>query len=117
MRRSSHSLDRVKVRFDDDHAVADAGLVLPATVTQKLGVEALTDELVGVGHRRGRKLLTVVHALLAGADCIDDADILRSGASAQVVGHEVMAPSMIGTWLRSFAFGHVRQLDSLTNGC
>ena len=111
---SSHTLDRVKVTFNDDNAVADAGLILPATLAQHLGVEALTDELVGVGHRPGRKLLTVVHMLLAGGDCIDDADLLRSGSTATVLGHEVMAPSTIGTWLRSFTFGHVRQLDSLT---
>ncbi len=114
MARSSHSLDRVGVTFDGARLVADAGLLLPATLTQHLGVEALADELVGVGHRPGRKLLTVVHALLAGGDCIDDTDVLRSGATGEVVGHEVMAPSTIGTWLRSFTFGHVRQLDSLT---
>jgi hypothetical protein len=114
MARSSHSLDRVGVTFDGEGMVADAGLILPATLGQHLGVEALADELVGVGHRPGRKLLTVVHALLAGGDCIDDIDVLRSGATAEVVGHEVMAPSTIGTWLRSFTFGHVRQLDSLT---
>ncbi len=109
MPRSWHTLDRVDVTFDGDRLVADVGLILPATLSQHLGVEALTDELVGVGHRRGRKLLTVVHALLAGGGCIDDTDVLRSGATADVVGHEVMAPSTIGTWLRSFTFGHVRQ--------
>ena len=114
MRASSHSLDRVEVTFDDDRAVADAGLILPATLAQHLGVEQLADELVGVGHRPGRKLLTLVHALVAGADCIDDAQMLRSGATARVLGHDVMAPSTIGTWLRSFTFGHVRQLDRLT---
>jgi hypothetical protein len=114
MGASSHTLDRVEVTFDGDRMVADAGLILPATLSQHLGVEALVDELVSVGHRPGRKLLTVVHALLAGGDCIDDADILRSGATSEVVGHEVMAPSTIGTWLRSFNFGHVRQLDALT---
>jgi hypothetical protein len=114
MGASSHTLDRVEVTFDGDRMVADAGLILPATLSQQLGVEALVDELVSVGHRPGRKLLTVVHALLAGGDCIDDADILRSGATSEVVGHEVMAPSTIGTWLRSFTFGHVRQLDALT---
>ncbi len=114
MPRSWHTLDHVDVTFDGDRLVADAGLILPATLSQHLGVEALTDELVGVGHRPGRKLLTVVHALLAGGDCIDDTDVLRSGATADVVGHEVMAPSTIGTWLRSFTFGHVRQLDTLT---
>ncbi len=80
MARSSHTLDRVEVMFDGDRMVADAGLILPATLAQKLGVEALADELVSVGHRPGRKLLTVVHALLAGGDCIDDTDVLRSGA-------------------------------------
>ncbi len=114
MARSSHTLDRVDVTFDGDRLVADAGLLLPATLTQHLGVEALADELVGVGHRPGRKLLTVMHTLLAGGDCIDDVDVLRSGATGEVVGHEVMAPSTIGTWLRQFTFGHVRQLDSLT---
>ncbi len=114
MARFSHSLDRVDVTFDGERMVADAGLLLPATLTQRLGVETLADELVGVGYRPGRKLLTVVHALVAGGDCIDDTDVLRSGATADVVGHEVMAPSTIGTWLRSFTFGHVRQLDSLT---
>jgi len=89
-------------------------LILPATLAQHLGVEALTDELVGVGHRPGRKLLTVVHAQVAGADCIDDADILRSGATSRVLGHDLMAPSTLGTWLRSFTFGHVRPLDRLT---
>ena len=110
---SSHTLDRVGVTFDDDNAVADAGLLLPATLAQHLGIEALADELVGVGHRPGRKLLTVVHTLLAGGDCIDDADILRSGSTGKVLGHEVMAPSTIGTWLRQFTFGHIRQLDRL----
>lgn len=56
---------------------------LPATLAQHLGVEALTDEVVGVGHRPGRKLLTVVHTLLAGGDCIDDADISGRGRRAR----------------------------------
>jgi hypothetical protein len=65
-------------------------------------------------HRPGRKLLTLVHAILAGGDCIDDADVLRCGATSQVLGHRVMAPSTIGTFLPAFTFGHVRQLDRLT---
>jgi hypothetical protein len=65
-------------------------------------------------YRPGRKLLTLVHAMLAGADCIDDADLLRCGVTSQVLGHRVMAPSTLGTFLRSFTFGHVRQLDRLT---
>jgi hypothetical protein len=58
-------------------------------------------------------VLTLVHTMLAGGDCIDDADLLRCGATSQVLGHRVMAPSTLGTFLRSFTFGHVRQLDRL----
>ncbi len=113
MRASSHTLDRVEVTFDDERAVADAGLVLPATLAGRLGFEEAADRLVGVGHRPGRKALTMVHALLAGGDCIDDADVLRSGATGRVLGFDVMAPSTVGSWLRRFTFGHVRQLDRL----
>jgi hypothetical protein len=52
--------------------------------------------------------------MLAGGDCIDDADLLRCGATSQVLGHRVMVPSTLGTFLRAFTFGHVRQLDRLT---
>jgi hypothetical protein len=52
--------------------------------------------------------------MLAGGDCIHDADQLRCGATIQVLGHRVMAPSTLGTFLRAFTFGHVRQLDRLT---
>jgi hypothetical protein len=113
---SSHGPDRLVVAFDDTHAVANAGLLLPATLAERLGIEAVIDELVDLGgrpgaHRPGRKVLTLIHAIIAGADCIDDADLLRSGSTAKVLGHRVMAPSTLGTFLRSFTFGHVRQLD------
>jgi hypothetical protein len=49
--------------------------------------------------------------MIAGADCIDDADVLRTGATGQLLGHRVMTPSTLGTFLRSFTFGHIRQLD------
>jgi hypothetical protein len=115
---SSHSPDRFAVAFDDAHAVANAGLVLPAVLAQRLGIEHLADELVDLGDRPGaahpgRKVLTLLHALLAGGDRIDDADLLRCGATANVPGHRVMAPSTLGTFLRAFTFGHVRQLDRL----
>ena len=113
---SSHSPDSLAVSFDDGHAVANAGLLLPATLAGRLGIEQVVDQLVDLGgrpgaHRPGRKVLTLVHAMVAGGDCIDDADVLRVGQTAQVLGHRVMAPSTIGTFLRSFTFGHVRQLD------
>ncbi len=117
--RSSHILDQLDICFDDTHAIADAGLLLPATLAERLGIEQTADALIDLGERPsaahpGRKLLTLVHAMLAGGDCIDDADLLRCGATSQVLGHRVMAPSTLGTFLRSFTFGHVRQLDRLT---
>jgi hypothetical protein len=111
-------LDRLEVAFDDGRAVANAGLLLPATLAQQFELEALCDRVVNLGRRAGaarpgRKLMTLVHAILAGADSIDDCDLLRAGASGQLLGHRVMAPSTLGTFLRAFTFGHVRQLDRL----
>ena len=117
---SSHVvLDQVDIAFDDERAVAGAGLLLPATLAERLGVEQATDQFVELGDRPGaarpgRKLLTLVHAMVAGGDCIDDVELLRAGSTASVLGHRVMAASTVGTWLRSFTFGHVRQLDRLT---
>ena len=106
---SSHSPSGLAVAFDDDHAVANAGLLLPATLAERLGIEQAVDRLVDLGdrpghHRPGRKVLTLVHAMVAGGDCIDDADVLRTGQTAAVLGHRVMAPSTLGTFLRSFTF-------------
>jgi hypothetical protein len=114
---SSHSPNRLVVGFDDDHAVANAGLLLPATLAERLGRAASRPIELGDrpgAHRPGRKVLTLVHAMVAGGDCIDDADVLRSGQTAQVLGHRVLAPSTLGTFLRSFTFGHIRQLDQAT---
>lgn len=119
MMRSSHDLDNIAVTFDDLRAVANAGMILPATLSQHLGIEFLADQIVDLGsargyYRPGRKIMTLVHSIAAGGDCIDDANVLRSGSTASVLGHDVMAPSTLGTFLRSFSFGHVRQLDRLT---
>src|SRR3954467_8646275 len=94
----------------------NAGAMLPATLAMRLGIEALVDETVDLGDRRGaahpgRKVMTLVSAMALGADCIDDCDLLRAGRTGQVLGHQVAAPSTLGTFLRSFTFGHVRQLD------
>jgi hypothetical protein len=118
---SSHVvLDQVDIAFDDEHAVASAGLLLPATLAERLGIEQAADQLVDLGDRPGaarpgRKLLTVVHAMVIGGDCIDDVELLRCGSTASVLGHRVMAASTVGTWLRGFTFGHVRQLDKVTS--
>jgi hypothetical protein len=114
--RSGRQLDRIEPRFDDARMVANAGLLLAATLAARLGLERLVDEAVrlreGSGAARaGAKVLSLVHAMLLGADSIDDCDVLRSGETSRVLGHRVLAPSTLGTFLRSFTFGHVRQLD------
>jgi hypothetical protein len=116
--RVSRGLDRVEVSFDDPNLVANAGLVLVATLVGRLGLEALINSTVHMGGRiggawPGRKVLTLVHTMVAGHSHIDHADVLRSGATGAVLGHRVMAPSTLGTFLRSFTFGHVRQLDAV----
>jgi hypothetical protein len=76
--RSSHSLDRIDVAFDGTHLVADAGLLLPATLVQRLGLKGLVEGHLDLGAAPGRanvgdKLLTLVISALAGGDWIDDA--------------------------------------------
>jgi Transposase DDE domain group 1 len=108
--------DATRVVFDDERVVANAGVVLPAVLAGRLGLEALIDGVVDLGDRRGaanpgRKVMSLVSAMALGADCIDDCDVLRSGRTRAVLGHRVSAPSTLGTFLRAFTFGHVRQLD------
>jgi len=117
--RSSHSLDRLATSFDDDRLVADAGLLLPATLAAHLGLKRLVEEHLHLGKAPGRanvgdKFLTLVASALAGGDCIDDAAALRAGGTGGVLGFTVKAASTLGTFLRSFRWGHVRQLDAVS---
>src|SRR5450759_1954162 len=117
--RSSHSLDRLDTAFDDDRLVADAGLLLPATLAHHLGLKALVENHLDLGAAAGRanvgdKLLTLGMSALAGGDCIDDAAALRAGGTERVLGFAVKAASTLGTVLRSFRWGHVRQLDRVS---
>ena len=96
--RSSHSLDRLDTAFDDDRLVADAGLLLPATLAAHLGLKDLVDEHLDLGDRPGRgnagdKLLTLVMSALAGGDCIDDANALRAGVTEAVLWFRAKAAS------------------------
>ena len=111
--------DRIHVAFDDPRLVANAGLLMPATLAQRLGLGELVDSNVDLGDAPGRanpgdKTLTLVASALAGGDCIDDADALRAGGTGRVLGCTVKAPSTLGTFLRSFRWGHVRQLDRVS---
>jgi hypothetical protein len=117
--RSSHSLDGMAVTFDDERLVADAGLIGPATLAQHLGLRELFDDHVDLGDAPGRanvghKAMTVIHSALAGGDSIDDCDTLRAGATQAVLGHGVLASSTVGVFLRSFTWGHARQLDKVS---
>ena len=114
--------DATRVVFDDERAVANAGVLLPAMLASRLGIEALVDRTVDLGDRvgaanPGRKVMSLVSAMALGADCIDDCDVLRSGQTRAVLGHAVAAPSTLGTFLRAFTFGHVRQLDKVLADC
>ena len=82
----SHVIDRIEVTFDDETLVADVGLIVPATLMLRLGLERLVNgsvRLVGRvgGARPGRKVLTLVAAILTGASHIDHAGWLRAGAT------------------------------------
>ena len=111
--------DRIQIAFDDHRLVANAGLILPVTLAQRLGLSQLVDRHVDLGRTPGRantgdKMMTLVASALAGGDCIDDADVLRTGGTAGAIGCVVKAPSTLGTFLRSFRWGHVRQLDRVS---
>jgi hypothetical protein len=118
VRPVSRGIDRVAVTFDEPGLVANAGLLLVATLVKRLDLEELVDAMVRIpsklgGFAPGRKVLTLVHAMIAGATHIDHADLLRAGATEEVLDHRVMAPSTLGTFLRAFTFGHVRQLEAV----
>ncbi len=112
-------LDGLRVEFDDERVVSDAGIVVVAALAQRLGVEALAGRLVRLRRDRpgaanaGRKVMALLFAMVLGADSIDDTDVLRAGRTRRLLGGWLPAPSTLGTFLRAFTFGHVRQLDKL----
>ena len=110
----SRNIDRLDTIFDHDNLVANAGLILAGTLMVRLGLEVLINRWVKTGSARpGRKILTVVAAMMAGGTHIDHVDVLRAGATGRVLPFRPMAPSTIGTFLRTFTFGHIRQLDAV----
>lgn len=112
-------LDGLGVVFDDERVVSDAGIALVATLAGRLGVEERARRLVRLRPARpgaanaGRKVMALVFAIVLGADSIDDCDVLRAGRTRRLLGGWMPAPSTLGTFLRAFTFGHVRQLDKL----
>ena len=113
------SPDGIHIAFDDHRLVNNAGLILPDTLAQHLGLPQLIQQRFDLGNAPGRantgdKIVTLVASALAGGDCIDDADALRTGGTASAIGFVVKAPSTLGTFLRSFRWGQVRQLDRVS---
>jgi hypothetical protein len=112
-------LDGLRVCFDDERAVSDAGVMLVATLAKRLGLEVLAGRLVSLRRDRpgsanaGRKVMALLFAMVLGADSIDDCEVLRAGRTRRLLGGWMPAPSTLGTFLRAFTFGHVRQLDAL----
>ena len=97
-------LDGLRVEFDDERVVSDAGVMLVATVAQRLGIEALAGGLVRLRRDRpgaanaGRKVMAVLYAMVLGADSIDDCGVLRAGRTRRLLGGWLPAPSTLGTF-------------------
>jgi hypothetical protein len=112
-------LDGLQVEFDDERVVSDAGVMLVATLAGRLELEALAGKVVRLRRDRAgaanpaRKVMAIVYAMILGADSIEDCGLLRAGRTRRLLGGWLPAPSTLGTFLRAFTFGHVRQLDAL----
>ena len=97
--------DGIRILFNDHRLVANAGLLLSATLARHLGLRELVDQHIDIGGVPGRsntgnKLLTLVASLLAGGNCIGAAGVLRAGGTAGVLGCMVKAPSTLSTFQR-----------------
>lgn len=114
--RASHGSSRVSARFDEPNLVSCAGLVPVLGLATRVGLESLAAQLLtvpgGAGHAAGAKVTGVVAGMVAGADAISDLDVLRHGGMPRLFTG-VRAASTLGTFLRAFRFGHVRQLDAV----
>src|SRR5450755_4133845 len=107
---------RFAVTFDEVNLVPSAGLVPVMRLARLTGLESLVDRMVtvpgGAGVDAAAKVASIVAGMVTGADSIDDMDALREGAVGKVLPG-VKAPSTLGTFLRAFTFGHVRQLGAV----
>ncbi|MFD4767562.1 hypothetical protein [Streptomyces niveus] len=117
--KSSHGPAAVIAAFDDPNLIAHAGLVPVIRLAERCGPPALVAEKVrltgaknGAGTAADAKAMSVVGGMTAGADSIENLDVLRHGGLPKLFGG-VRAPSTLGTFLRAFIWGHVRQLESV----
>jgi hypothetical protein len=116
--RLSHTLGRTSVAFDDPNLVSSGGLVPVLALAESAGLRDLADEHLTVptdkGANAGLKVASLVGGMVAGADSIDDMALLRHGGMSRVFAR-AYAPSTLGSFLRAFTFGHVRQLDAIAS--
>lgn len=118
--RLFHRFAEDSARFDDDGLVSCAGLVPVMTLAEQTGLTSMFDEKIVIDSPRIKsgsanpapKLATLVAGMCAGADSIDDLEMLRSGGMGSLFDG-VYAPSTVGTLLREFTFGHTKQLESV----
>ena len=114
----SHTLGGTTAVFDDPSLVASAGLVPMLALADSAGLAQLAREWLSVptdkGANAGLKVSSLVAGMLAGADSIDDMALLRHGGMGRVF-ERAYAPSTLGSFLRAFTFGHVRQLDAVAS--
>jgi Transposase DDE domain group 1 len=114
--RLCHTFTGSSARFDEPNLVSAGGLVPVLGLADRVGLRALVEEQVRVpsdkGAHAGAKVSALVAGMVAGADSIEDMDLLRHGGMGRLFTG-VSAPSTLGSFLRSFAFGHVRQLDAV----
>ena len=114
----SHTPHAVSVSFDDPNLVSDAGLVPTMRLAQAAGLQDLGDAHLSVptdkGANAGAKVTSLVAGMVAGADSIDDMALLRHGGMKKLFS-SIYAPSTLGSFLRKFTFGHVRQLDAVAS--
>ncbi|WP_447925372.1 IS1380 family transposase [Georgenia muralis] len=108
--KPSHTIRPV---FDESNLVSVAGLVPALRLAESAGLYGLLEGLTVPSPNAGVKTASVVGGMLAGADSIDDLDLLRHGGMGRVFDG-VRAPSTLGTFLRSFTHGHVQQLDKVS---
>jgi len=114
--RANHDLSRVTTTFDETNLVPNAGLLPAAVLAQRLDLAGLVDgrlRLASHGANSGAKAVSVIGAMLAGGDSIDDVAVLRAGAAAALFDG-TRAPSTVGSWLRAHKWSNVRQLDAIS---
>jgi hypothetical protein len=113
--QSSHAASRLSASFSDPNLIASAGLIPLVRLAERCALPSLIRRHVDLGVSTGAnpagKVMTLVAGMCVGADSIEDVDVLRTGGTHRIFGG-IYAPSTLGSFLRTFTHGHVRQLQA-----